>query len=73
MFKKGLLNGLKNKESINSNDDKKKSLAVNKVKKQKRLSSQEFQSTYDSLWKEGPSVNYQNPDARLRYLRAKGN
>ncbi len=73
MFKKRLLNALKNKEALDSNDNKKIALAVSKIEKQKRLSSQEFQSIYNSLWKEGPSVQYQNPDARLRYLHPNGN
>ena len=43
---------------------------ANKIQKQKRLSSNEFLSVYDSLWKEGPKVQYQNPDARVRHFQS---
>lgn len=43
--------------------DKKTIQAMAKIDKQKRLSSEEFIKVYDSLWKDGPSVKFQNPDS----------
>ncbi len=37
-------------------------------KENKNLSSKEFLKGYDALWKEGPSIKYQNPDAWNRHL-----
>jgi len=68
MFKDKLLAALKDKKSPYSNDDKMMGKAASKIQKQKRLSSSEFLSVYDSLWKEGPAVQYQNPDARVRHF-----
>ncbi len=45
------------------NKDKKTIQAITKIEKQKRLSSEEFIKVYDSLWKNGPSVKFQNPDS----------
>jgi len=59
MFKDKLLDLLKSK-----NDDGKKIIQVTpKIEKRKRLSSEEFLKGYDTLWKEGPSVKYQNPES----------
>jgi hypothetical protein len=68
MFKDKLLAALKDKKSPYINDDKMMGKAASKIQKQKRLSSSEFLSVYDSLWKEGPAVQYQNPDARVRHF-----
>ena len=42
---------------------KKIAKAMKKIKRQKRLSSEEFIKVYDSLWKEGPSVRFPSPDS----------
>ena len=34
--------------------------AIGKMENQKRLSSKEFQKTYETIWEEGPTVRYQN-------------
>ena len=54
-----VLKGLKNKDS----EDEILSEAMDKIQTQKRLSSEEFLKVYDALWKEGPEVKYQTPDA----------
>jgi hypothetical protein len=54
-----MLKALKSKK----NKDKKTIQALTKIEKQKRLSSEEFIKVYDSLWKNGPSVKFQNPDS----------
>jgi hypothetical protein len=72
MFKDRLLNALKEKKSANSNDEK-FDRVMNKIQRQKRLSSHEFQSVFDSLWKEGPAVQYLNPDGRVRDVQSLSN
>jgi hypothetical protein len=67
MFRDAVIDFLKDKKSI---DDKIIAKAANKIQKQKRLSSNEFLSVYDSLWKEGPKVQYQNPDARVKHFQS---
>jgi hypothetical protein len=47
-----------------------KNKVIDKIKTQTRLSSQEFLDVYNSIWKEGPPVHYQNPDSRVRYYKA---
>lgn len=70
MFKDKLLNALK--RSKNSEKDEEETLqAIAKIERQKRLSSKEFLKVYDTLWKEGPSVKFQSPDAWNRDLRAR--
>jgi hypothetical protein len=70
MFKDKLIGALKDKKSIDNNDDKEMVKAINKIQEQRRLSSQEFLSIYNSLWKAGPTVKYQNPDAQVRQLQS---
>jgi hypothetical protein len=55
---------LKKKKSKYNN--KKEPGVIDKIQHKKRLSSQEFLNVYSSLWKEGPAVQYQNPDSRVR-------
>ena len=69
MFKDNVINALKDKKSTDNNDDETIVKAADKIQKQKRLSSNEFLKVYDSLWKEGPAVKYQNPDARVRHFQ----
>ena len=54
-----LLKALKSKKT----KDKKTIQAMTEIEGQKRLSSEEFMKVYDSLWKDGPSVKFQNPDS----------
>jgi regulator of replication initiation timing len=54
-----LLKALKSKK----NRDKKTIKATIKIEKQRRLSSEEFIRVYDSLWKDGPTVKFPNPDS----------
>jgi len=35
---------------------------INKLKKQQKLTNDEFWLIYDSIWQKGPQVKYQNPD-----------
>jgi hypothetical protein len=69
MFKDNVINALKVKKSTDNNDNETIDKAANKIQKQKRLSSKEFLSVYNSLWKEGPAVKYQNPDERVRHFQ----
>jgi len=41
-------------------NDKAVSEAIGKIENQKRLSSKEFLKGYETIWKEGPTVKYQN-------------
>jgi membrane-associated HD superfamily phosphohydrolase len=62
MFKDKLVETL-NRSKTKEKEDKKATKAINKIQRQKRLSSDEFQKVYDTVWKEGPKVKYQSPDA----------
>jgi hypothetical protein len=42
------------------------SKAAEKIKSQKKLSSQEFLKVYETIWQDGPKIKYQNPDAWIR-------
>lgn len=70
MFKDNVINALKDKKSTDNNDNETIDKAAIKIQKQKRLSSKEFLSVYNSLWKEGPAVKYQNPDERVRHFQS---
>jgi hypothetical protein len=58
MFKNRLINSSKSKN--NGKFDSEVSKAFRKTEKHKRLSSKEFLKGYETIWKEGPSVKYQN-------------
>jgi hypothetical protein len=61
MFKDRLSYGLK--RSRKSKKVSEETLqALDKIERLERLSSEEFLKLYDTLWKEGPPVKYQNPD-----------
>ena len=62
MFKDKFIEALKGSKDKDL-EDKVISGALDKIQRQKRLSSDEFLKVYDTLWKEGPAVKYQNPDA----------
>jgi hypothetical protein len=36
--------------------------AMNKIRKEEHLESNDFMKIYEILWKEGPKVQYKNPD-----------
>lgn len=62
MFKNRLLETAK--RSKNGDKPEVKTLqAMTKIRKHKRLSSQEFQNVYDAIWQEGPKTEYKNPDS----------
>lgn len=42
---------------------------VSKIEEKKRLSSEEFLKTYDSLWKDGPSISYNKPEVQHREFK----
>ncbi|HUK84307.1 MAG TPA: hypothetical protein VLU95_00445 [Candidatus Acidoferrum sp.] len=46
-----------------SNNKLRESYKLRKRDKENRKSSEEFLKGYNAIWKEGPSVKYQNPDA----------
>jgi hypothetical protein len=72
MFKDKLLDILKRSRN-SEREEKETTQAMDKIERQKRLSSEEFLKIYDALWKEGPSVKYQNPDAWNSHLRETSN
>jgi hypothetical protein len=61
MLKNRVLDALKNK--YREKPDGEISQAASKIERQKRLSTQEFQKVYESIWQEGPAIKYQNPGA----------
>ena len=70
MFKDKLIAALKVSRSTDNNSDKEMFRTINKIQKQKRLSSTEFLRVFNLLWKKGPSVLYQNPEARDLHLQS---
>jgi hypothetical protein len=62
MFRDKLIKTL-NRSKTNNKGDKKTIKAIGKIQRQKRLSSEEFRKVYDNVWKEGPEIKYQSPDA----------
>ena len=51
------------RSKTNNKKDKKTMKTMDKIQRQERLSSEEFQKVYDNVWKEGPRIKYQSPDA----------
>jgi hypothetical protein len=66
VFKDKLIAALKVRKSTDNNGDKEMFITINKIQKQKRLSSNEFLKVYNLLWKKGPTVLYQ--DSGVKYL-----
>jgi hypothetical protein len=64
MFRNRLADALKSRSKDRPDGDLSK--AAIKIENQKRLSTKEFQKVYESIWKEGPKVKYQNPGAKER-------
>lgn len=62
MSKNRLIASLKDK-NIEKNDTE-VSVVIGKIENKKRLSSKEFLKGYETIWKEGPTVNYQNIGAK---------
>jgi hypothetical protein len=60
--KNRLIDSLKDK-NIEKNDTE-VSVVIGKIENKKRLSSKEFLKGYETIWKEGPTVNYQNIGAK---------
>ncbi len=58
MFKNRLINSLKSKNI--KKFDSEVSETLRKTENQKRLSSKEFLKGYETIWKEGPIIKYQN-------------
>jgi hypothetical protein len=58
MSKNRLIASLKNRNK--EKHDAEMSKVIGKMENQKRLSSKEFLKSYETLWKEGPSVKYRN-------------
>ncbi len=68
MSKSRLVDALKNNNKEKS--DEEIAQATAKMENQKRLSTQEFQKVYETLWKEGPSIKYENIGSRERIARS---
>jgi hypothetical protein len=65
MFKDKLTKTL-NRTKTSKKENNKTIKAIDKIRGQKRLSSEEFRKVYDTLWTEGPKIQYQSPDAWRR-------
>jgi len=52
-----------NRSKTNRKENKKTVKATDKIQRRKRPSSKEFWKLYDNVWKEGPKIKYQSPDA----------
>ena len=65
MFTDEVLDALKRKQ-ITGKPDAQLSRAIEKIRKNKRLSTCELFKVYDALWKEGPKVKYESPDTRRK-------
>jgi len=61
MSKNRLLKTLKRSKKGNKPDDE-TLRAMAKIQEHKRLSSQEFQKVYDTIWQEGPKAEYKSPE-----------
>jgi len=61
MFRNKLIKTLNHSKT--NQKDKKTKEAIDKIQRQTRLSSEEFWKVYDNLWKDGPTIKYQSPDA----------
>jgi len=68
MSKNRLIDVLKNNNNVKS--DEEIAQATTKIENHKRLSNQEFQKIYETLWKEGPSIKYENIVSRERMSRS---
>ncbi len=69
MSKARFIDSIKGKNQVINEPEKLK--IVLKIEEKKRLSSEEFLKTYDSLWKDGPSISYNKPEVRLREFKTK--
>ena len=69
MFKDRVLDSLKQTVTDGALDGE-ISRAIEKIENKERLSSQEFLKVYDTLWKEGAPIKYQNPDGRTRQVQS---
>jgi hypothetical protein len=58
VFKNRLIESLKNRNT--EKNDAEVSVVIGKIENKKRLSSKEFLKGYETIWKEGPTVHYQN-------------
>ena len=61
MFKNRLLETLKQSQN-GRHPDGETFRAMAKIQEHKRLTSQEFQKVYDTIWQEGPKTAYKNPE-----------
>jgi len=64
MSKSRFIDSIKGKKQVINEQET--SEIVSKIKEEKRLSSEEFLRTYDSLWKKGPAISYNKPEVRVR-------
>ena len=61
MFEERLLESLKASQN-ESNPDNEIMQIITKIENHKKLSSQEFQKVWETIWKEGPKTAYKNPE-----------
>jgi hypothetical protein len=61
MFKNRLLETLSSSKNADKLDDE-TLRAMAKIRSRKRLTSQEFQKVFDTIYQEGPKTAYSDPD-----------
>jgi len=57
IFSKKIAEILRKKDKLKEDRNR----IVDKLRKQQKLSGDEFWQVYDSIWQKGPEVKYQNP------------
>ena len=61
MFEERLLESLKTSQNGSNPDDETMQI-ITKIQNNERLSSQEFQKVYETIWKEGPKTAYKKSE-----------
>ena len=61
MFEERLLESLKASQNSSKPNDETTQI-ITKIQNHEKLSSQEFQKVWETIWKEGPKTAYQNPE-----------
>jgi hypothetical protein len=61
MFEEKILERLKVSQKGSKPDDERSQIMI-KLQKHERLTSQEFEKVYETIWKDGPKMVYQKPE-----------
>ena len=60
-FEERLLESLKASQKDSKSDDEITQI-IAKIEKHEKLTSQEFQKVWETIWKEGPQTTYKDPE-----------